>query len=75
MRGSWAAVGRVWQRFMDLEPLGASWAVIWAHLFMLIFGTVFKSALGGFWVQSWLDFKGFGRDLSRLDFGGLGGFW
>ena len=35
--------------------------------FKLVFGVVFKSALGGLWAGFWVDFKGSGTDL--------GGFW
>ena len=45
-----------------------SWAVLGALLFMLVFGVVFKSALGGIWDGFGLDFKGF---VGRI----LGGFW
>jgi len=54
-----------------LEALGASWLVLEALIFMLVFGVVFKSALGGSWDASWLDFEGFAEDLGRV----LGGFW
>ena len=40
--------GGFWKGFWKvLEPLGASWAVLGAVFFMLVFGMVFKSALGG----------------------------
>jgi len=54
-----------------LEALGASWVVLEALIFMLVFGMVFKSALGGFWGASWFDFEGFAMDLGRV----LGGVW
>ena len=38
---------------------------------MLVFGVVFKSAPGGFFAGSWVDFSRFGRDLGMV----LGGFW
>ena len=38
---------------------------------MLVFGMVFKRALGGFWARFWLDFNGFGRDFGRV----LGGIF
>ena len=50
----------------DLEPLGASWAILGALFFVLVSRVVFKSALGGFWVAFWLDFEGFGRGLGRI---------
>ena len=55
----------------DLEPLGASWAVLEPLFSMLAFGVVFKSALGGIWAGFWRDFEGFGRDFGRV-LGGLG---
>ena len=33
---------------------------------MLVFGMVFKSALGGFWARFRLDFEGFGGDLGLI---------
>ena len=54
-----------------LEPLGVSWAVLGLFFCMLVFGVVFKSALGGIWGGSWLDFTGFGKDLGRA----LGVVW
>ena len=55
----------------DLEALGETWAVSKGLLFMLVFGVVFKSALGA----SGLDFgsilMGFGRIFGRV----LEGFW
>ena len=61
----------IWDGFgRDLEALGASWAVLVPLFFMLVFGVVFKSALGGLWAGFWLDFKGsrtnFGRFLARF---------
>ena len=69
---SGASFGRVWGRFGErLEALGASWAAFRVHFFMLVFGVVFKSAPGGFFAGSWVDFSRFGRDLGRV----LGWFW
>ena len=48
------------------EPLGVSWAVLGLFFCMLVFGVVFKSALGGIWGGSWLDFTGFGKDFGRV---------
>ena len=65
-------LGGVWESCgKDLEALGASWAVLRGLFFMLVFGVVFKSALGGIWVGFWRDFKGFGKDFGRV-LGGLG---
>ena len=64
-----AGFGRGFGR--DLEALGVSWVVFGGLFFMLVFGMVFKSGLGGFWVGFWLDFKGVGKDF----WGGWGGFW
>ena len=55
----------------DLEPLGASWAVLEPLFSMLAFGVVFKSALGGIWAGFLRDLKGFGKDFGRV-LGGLG---
>ena len=65
-------MGCIWDGFgKDLEALGASWAVLVSLFFMLVFGVVFKSALGGVWPGFWLDFNGFWEDLGK----GLGRFW
>ena len=63
--GGWESCGK------DLEALGASWAVLRALFFMLVFGVVSKSALEGIWDGFWLDFEGFGKGFGRV----LGGFW
>ena len=55
----------------DLETLGASWVVFGALFFMLVFGMVFKSGLGGFWARFWPDFTGVGKDFGKV----RGGFW
>ena len=55
----------------DLETLGASWVVFGTFFFMIVFGTVFKIGLGGFWTGFWLDFKGVGRDFGKV----WEGFW
>ena len=49
--------GGVWERFgRGLELLSASWATFERHFLVLVFGMVFKSALGGFWARHWVDF-------------------
>ena len=58
----------------DLEPLGVSWAVFWAHFFMLVFGVVSTSAPGGFLAGSWIDFGRVGRDFGRVLEGIFDGF-
>ena len=67
--GSWASFGRGLGEV--LEPLGDSGQFFLALCFMLVFGVVFKSALGGLWAGSWVDFEGFGKDFGRV----LHGFW
>ena len=42
-KGFWSSFGR------DLEALKDSWAVSRGLRFMLVFGVVFKNALGGIW--------------------------
>ena len=73
---SWAPFGTGFGRI--LEALGASWAVLRALFFMLVFGVVSKSALEGIWVGFWPDFEGFGKGFGRF-WEGLGrdfkGFW
>ena len=65
-------MGSIWDGFgRDLEALGASWAVLVPLFFMLVFGVVFKSALGGIRAGFCFDFEGFGMDLGRV----LGSFW
>ena len=61
-------MGRVW------KLLGLSWVVLEALFFMLVFGMVFKSALGGVWLGFWLDFIDLGRILGRF-WDGLGRVW
>ena len=61
--------GRDFRR--DLEPLGASWVVFGRFFFVLVFGMVFQSGLGGFGAGFWVDFGGVGEDLGRA----LGGVW
>ena len=64
--------GTVWGGFWEgLEALGSSWVVFWPSFFVLVFGMVFKRALGGLWARFWLDFQGFGKDFGRV----LRGFW
>ena len=38
---------------------------------MLVFGVVFRNALGGVLVGFWVDFRGLGKYFGRV----LGGFW
>ena len=60
-------MGSIWDGFgRDLEALGASWAILVPLFFMLVFGVVFKSALGGLWAGFWVDFKGSGTDFGRV---------
>ena len=66
---SWAPFGTGFGRV--LQAPGASWAVLRALFFMLVFGVVSKSALEGIWDGFWLDFEGFGKGFGRI----LGGFW
>ena len=54
-----------------MEALGASWVVLEALFFMLVFGVVFNSALGGVWPGFWIDFNGFWEDFGKI----LGRFW
>ena len=67
----WKELGWVWGGFGNsfgrgLEPLGASWAVFGTLLFMLVFGVVFKSALGGIWLRFGLIFRGLGSILGEF---------
>ena len=60
--------GRVWGGFLagfgrSLEGLGTSWVAFCRHFWRLVFRTLSKMALGGFWIPFWLNFQGFGRDL------------
>ena len=57
-------LGRIWKL---LGPLGS----FWNFFKMLVFGMVFKSALGAVWPGFRFDCNGFGEDLGRV----LGGFW
>ena len=63
--GVWKSCGK------DLEALGASWAVLRGLFFMLVFGVVFKSALGGIRAGFCFDFEGFGMDFGTV----LASFW
>ena len=49
-----------------MEALGAFWVVLEALFFMLVFGVVFKSALGAVWLGFWFDFNGFGEDFGKV---------
>ena len=65
-------MGSIWDGFgRDLEALGASWALLVPLFFMLVFGVVFKSALGAVWLGFWFDFNGFWEDCGKV----LDGFW
>ena len=66
---SWAPFGTGFGRV--LQAPGASWAVLRALFFMLVFGVVSKSALEGIWVGFWFNFEGFGKGFGRV----LVGFW
>ena len=57
-----------------LEALGASWVVLGGHFLTLVFGMVFKSALGGLWARFWIDVKGLGVDFGSI-LKGLGEVW
>ena len=67
--------GRVWGRFWEgfgrgLEALGVSWLTFWRLFLKLVFRTLSKRALGGFWAPFELHFEGSWRGLGRV----LGGF-
>ena len=53
-----------------LEALGVSWVTFWRHFLKLVFRTLSKRALGGFWAPFELHFEGSGRGLGMI----LGGF-
>ena len=53
------------------ESWEASWAVLGALVFMLVFGVLFKSAIGGIWARFSLAFKRFGKDVGKV----WTGFW
>ena len=68
--------GRVWGGFWEgfgrgLEALGVSWVTFWRHFLKLVFRTLSKRALGGFWAPFGLHFEGSGKGLGRI----LGGVW
>ena len=65
-------LGRFGEGFgQGLEALGAFWLVLEALFFMLVFGMVFKSALGTVWPGFRFDFNGFWDDFGKV----LGRFW
>ena len=67
-------MGFIWEGLeRDLRTLGASRAVsgLSFYRYMLVFGVVFKSALGGIRAGFCFDFEGFGMDFGRV----LGSFW
>ena len=60
-------MGSIWEGFgRDFGPLGASWAVLGLLFFMLVFGVVFRNALGGIRAGFCFDFEMFGRDFGRV---------
>ena len=60
--------GGVWEGFGAFGDLLSRFLT---SFFMLVFGMVFKSRLGGFWIRFCLDFKGFAKDFGRV----WRGFW
>ena len=54
-----------------MEALGVFLVVLEALFFILVFGMVFNSALGGVWPGFWIDFNGFWEDFGKI----LGRFW
>ena len=56
-------MGGFWEGF---PASWASWAVLALLFFMLVFGVVFKSALGGIRAAFCFEFEGFGRDFGRV---------
>ena len=63
--------GRVWGGFWEgfgrgLEALGVSWVTFWRHFLKLVFRTLSKRALGGFWAPFGLHFEGSGKGLGRI---------
>ena len=67
----WAGLGLHSGRFgggfgKGWEALGVSWVVLGTLFFMLVFGVVFKSALGGIRAGFCFDFEGFGMDSGRV---------
>ena len=57
-------LGWIWSLLGLLGCFGGSF-------FMLVFGVVFKSALGTVWLGFWFDFNGFWEDFGKV----LEGFW
>ena len=37
-----------------------------SFFFILVFGMVFKNALGAVWLGFWFDFNGFGEDFGKV---------
>ena len=63
--------GRVWRGFGEgfgrgLEALGVSWLTFGRHFLKLVFRTLSKRALGGFWAPFELHFEGSGKDFGRV---------
>ena len=72
LRGLGRILGGGWESWgKDLEALGTLWAVLRGLFFMLVFGVVFKSALGGLWARLWANFRGAGTNFGRV----WGRFW
>ena len=59
----------------DLEALGASWVVFGALFLILVFGVVFKRALGGILAGLWLDFRGVGEGVWEVFGSNFQAFW
>ena len=49
-----------------MEALGVSWVTFWRHFLKLVFRTLSKRALGGFWAPFGLHFEGSGKGLGRI---------
>ena len=54
-----------------MKALGLPWAVLGTLFFIIVFGVVFKSALGSSWIGFWFDFSRFRKDFWRV----LEEFW
>ena len=74
-----SVLGSIWEG--SGEVLGGTWGLLgrfWSFFLMLVFGVVFKHALGGILAGLWLDFKGLGKGFGMV-LGGIfkhsGGFW
>ena len=70
---SWASFGRVRGRLW--EGFGGSWGFLgrfWRYFLMLVFGVVFRHALGGILAGLGIDLGGFGEGFERASWGLLG---